>query len=126
MVERLSAPNLRKVMLKLERMEEVSEKELSNAISDLRKYFPKISEELISKKILFYEIIQMAVERVDEDLFLACEEHDSLRREVYRAVKLMDMDVLERVSSEIMAKDLERTLLGSFIMRRVGGRGGGT
>lgn len=120
------APNLRRVIRKLERREEVSERELSSAISDLRKDFTKVGGELISNRVLFYEIVRMAVERVDEDLFLACEEHDSLRREVYKAVRLMDIKVLEKISSEILAKDLERTLLGSFIMRRISGRGGGT
>lgn len=42
-------------------------------------------------------------------------------------MKLMDPEKLEGTVDEILARDLERTLLGSYIMRKVlGGRGGGT
>ncbi len=112
--------------MKLRGGEEVSEKELSNAFAELRRDFPKVGETLFSQKLPFYEMVQLGIEMADEDLFLACEEHDSLRRVVYKVVRMMSKESLERACKDILSKDLERTLLGNFIMRRLSGRGGGT
>ncbi len=121
-------PTLREVLTKLDRGEEIDDRELASALSTLRREFTEISEHLLSGDVMLpvYRLIQRGVEAADEDLFLACEEHDSLRRLVYKVVKMMDPGSLERASKEILSRDLERTLLGAFVMRRVGGRGGGT
>ena len=119
-------PTLKDVLAKLSERRGVSEKELSNAFAELRREFPRIGDVLLSEKLPLYELIRSGIEMADEDLFLACEEHDSLRRVVYKVVRMMSDESLERASKEILSKDLERTLLGAFIMRRLGGRGGGT
>ncbi|MCS7103797.1 MAG: hypothetical protein NZ992_07970 [Candidatus Korarchaeum sp.] len=95
--------------------------ELVEALRDLRERFSELSHEILSEryKIPLREVIRRGIILADEDLFLACEEHDSLRREAYQTVKSMDWQELERASTEIIVKNLERTLLGSFIMRRV-------
>ncbi len=119
-------PTLKDVLAKLSERRGVSEKELSSAFAELRREFPRIGDVLLSEKLPLYELIRSGIEMADEDLFLACEEHDSLRRVVYKVVRMMSDESLERASKEILSKDLERTLLGAFIMRRLGGRGGGT
>ncbi len=119
-------PTLKDVLAKLSEGKGISEKELSNAFAELRREFPRIGDILLSEKLPLYELIRSGIEMADEDLFLACEEHDSLRRVVYKVVRMMSEESLERASKEILSKDLERTLLGAFIMRRLGGRGGGT
>ncbi len=126
MAEESLPPSLGKVLKKLDRGEEVSDKELSNAFAELRRDFFKVGEVLLSTRLSLYEMIRLGIETADEDLFLACEEHDSLRRIVYKVVRMMSGESLEKASKEILSKDLERTLLGAFIMRRLGGRGGGT
>ncbi len=106
-----------------------TDREVASALSELRTDFQRISDILFDDdlKLAVYSLIQRGIELTDEDLFIACDEHDSLRRLVYRIVKLMDPEKLEGTVDEILARDLERTLLGSYIMRRVlGGRGGGT
>jgi len=106
-----------------------TDREVASALSELRTDFQRTSDILFDDdlKLAVYSLIQRGIELADEDLFIACDEHDSLRRLVYRIVKLMDPEKLEETVDEILARDLERTLLGSYIMRRVlGGRGGGT
>ncbi len=106
-----------------------TDREVASALSELRTDFQGISDILFDDdlKLAVYSLIQRGIELADEDLFIACDKHDSLRRLVYRIVKLMDPEKLEETVDEILARDLERTLLGSYIMRRVlGGRGGGT
>lgn len=106
-----------------------TDREVASALSELRTDFQRISDILFDDdlKLAVYSLIQRGIELTDEDLFIACDEHDSLRRLVYRIVKLMDPEKLEGTVDEILARDLERTLLGSYIMRKVlGGRGGGT
>ncbi len=121
-------PTLREVLTKLDRGEEIDDRELASALAfaELRREFPRIGDILLSERLPLYELIRSGIEMADEDLFLACEEHDSLRRVVYKVVRMMSDESLERASKEILSKDLERTLLGAFIMRRLGGRGGGT
>ncbi len=126
MAEENLPPSLRDVLEKLDRGEKVSDKELSNAFAELRRDFFKVGEVLLSERLSLYEMIRLGIEMADEDLFLACDEHDSLRRIVYKVVRMMSGESLEKASKEILSKDLERTLLGAFIMRRLGGRGGGT
>ncbi len=126
MAEEDLPPSLRNVLEKLAREEEVSDKELSNAFAELRRNFFKVGDVLLSARLPLYEMIRLGIEMADEDLFFACEEHDSLRRIVYKVVRMMSWESLEKASKEILSKDLERTLLGAFIMRRLGGRGGGT
>lgn len=98
-----------------------TDSEVAEALRCLRESFPEISHEILSDeyRLLIREVIRRGILTADEDLFLACEEHDSLRREAYLTVKSMDRQELENASVEIIAKNLERTLLGSFIMRRI-------
>ncbi len=96
--------------------------EVAEALRDLRERFPEVSPDLLSERYRspLRELIKRGLLMADEDLFLACEEHDSLRREAYQTVRSMERDELEVASIEIIAKNLERTLLGSFLLRRVG------
>ncbi|MEM3371222.1 MAG: hypothetical protein QXO55_01220 [Candidatus Korarchaeum sp.] len=98
-----------------------TDNELAEALRELRERFSEVSPEIFSDeyKLPLRDVIRRGILIADEDLFLACEEHDSLRREAYKAVKFMSKEELERASTEILAKNLERTLLGSFIMRRI-------
>ncbi len=120
---------LRKVLADLKVNSHISDRDISLALSELRRDFYNamnlISDE--NYKLEAYALLKWGIENADEDLFLACEEHDSLRKLAYNVVKLMDSEELGRVAKRILAQDLERTLLGSYIMRRAfGGRGGGT
>lgn len=100
---------------------ELSDREVSDALRQLRERFTEISNEVLSNDFIIplREIIRRGILTADEDLFFACEEHDSLRREAYQVVRSMSSEELEAASSEILAKNLERTLLGNFVMRRV-------
>ncbi|ACB07905.1 hypothetical protein [Candidatus Korarchaeum cryptofilum] len=100
---------------------EPDDREVMEALKQLRERFHEISHILLSEenKIPLRRIIVRGILIADEDLFLACEEHDSMRKEAYQAVRSMSIDELERASVEIIAKNLERTLLGGFIMRRI-------
>ena len=120
---------LRKVLAGLKMNSHVSDRDISLALSELRRDFYNamslISDE--NYKLEVYTLLKRGIEDADEDLFLTCEEHDSLRKLAYNVVKLMDSEELERVAKKILAQDLEGTLLGSYIMRRAfSGRGGGT
>lgn len=99
----------------------LNDDEVAEALRDIRERFSELSSEVLSEKnrLPLRELIRRGILMADEDLFLACEEHDSLRREAYQTVRSMDRDELEGAMKEIIAKNLERTLLGGFIMRRV-------
>ncbi len=120
---------LEEVLSKLKEGGNPTDDDISNAFSELKDRYSEISELILDDrlKIAVYSLIQRGIMLADEDLFHICDEHDSLRRLVYRVVKLMDLRTLEEASNEILARDLERTLLGSYILKRVySGRGGGT
>ncbi len=120
---------LEEVLSKLKEGGNPTDDDISNAFSELKDRYSEISELIFDDrlKIAVYSLIQRGIMLADEDLFHICDEHDSLRRLVYRVVKLMDLRTLEEASNEILARDLERTLLGSYILKRVySGRGGGT
>ncbi len=117
------------VLGKLKEGGNLTDNDISKAFSELKDRYPEISGLIFDDrlKMAVYSLIQRGIVLADEDLFHLCDEHDSLRRLVYRVVKLMDLRTLEKASNEILAKDLERTLLGSYILKRISnGRGGGT
>jgi hypothetical protein len=113
--------DLLNLLSEMRRGKEPDDREVMEALKQLRERFPEISHIVLSEenRILLRKIITKGILIVDEDLFLACEEHDSLRREAYQAVRSMSIEELERASVEIIAKNLERTLLGGFIMKRI-------
>lgn len=113
---------LTSLLEEIKRGKSPTDNELVEVLRELRERFSEISPEILSEeyKLPLRVIIRRGILIADEDLFLACEEHDSLRREVYQTVRFMSQEELERASTEIIAKNLERTLLGSFIMRRIG------
>lgn len=114
-----------KLLRSLEEMKmgkSLTDNEVAEALRELRERFSEVSPDIFSERYRcsLRELIRRGIVTADEDLFLACEDHDSLRREAYQTVRSMERDELERALTEIMAKNLERTLLGSFILRRVG------
>ncbi len=120
---------LREVLIKLKEGDNPTDKDVANAFSELKERYPEVSDMLFNDELRMavYLLVQRGIVIADEDLFNACDKHDSLRKLAYRAVRLMGLETLEKASNEILAKDLERTLLGSYILKRISsGRGGGT
>lgn len=114
--------NLLDLLSEIKYGKKLTDEEISDALRQLKEKFVEVSHEIFSNDFIIplREIIRRGILTADDDLFLACEEHDSLRREAYHVVRSMSLVELEEASIEILAKNLERTLLGSFIMRRIG------
>ncbi len=120
---------LREVLIRLKEGDNPTEKDVASAFSELKERYSEVSDILFDDelRIAIYLLIQRGIMIADEDLFNICDKHDSLRKLAYRAVRLMNLEASEEASNEILAKDLERTLLGSYVLKKIsGGRGGGT
>ncbi len=120
---------LRNILIKLKEGVNPTDKDVASAFSELKERYPEVSDILFNEELRMavYLLIRRGIMIADEDLFNICDKHDSLRKLAYKAVRLMDLKALEEASNEILAKDLERTLLGSYVLKRIsGGRGGGT
>ncbi len=112
-------------LLKKACSEKLSRDEVLSFWEDFRAKFDELYPLALEMKDCLAKVIAMGIREVDEDLFLLTYEHDSIRELAYRVVDMMSVE-LEDYVNEIMALNLERTPLGSYIMRKLGGRGGGT
>ncbi len=105
--------------------ERLSKEEVLSFWEEFRSRFDELFPLALEMKDCLVKLIAMGIREVDEDLFLLTYEHDSIREIAYRVADMMYVE-LEDYVNEIVASNLERTPLGSYIMRKLGGRGGGT
>ncbi len=105
--------------------ENLTREEVLTLWEEFRLRYEELFPKAMEMKDCLIRAIASGIREVDEDLFLISYEHDSIRELAYRVVDMMYPE-LEDIARELIALNLERTPLGSYIMRKLGGRGGGT